>query len=181
MEKLRMATYIVDALVEEEFIYYKSENEAWKTAMYAVCYKDEIIAFPERAMEDIEEMAIPYLKVGKDVYVAADECAEGFDFLLDYLDEMEEKGEKMKKLDIVIRVMDALEGDGLIYEEDGGFFEAFAIAIKAVFKEDETIALPKCAKETLNRLGIVYQEESEKVHIRAWECADNIESLYEYI
>ena len=86
----------------------------------------------------------------------------------------------MEKMDIVIRVMDELYY-GFIYEEDGRFFEAFAIAMRTVFKEDETIELPKCAKETLNRLGVAYQEESEKVHIRAWDCANNIESLYEYI
>ena len=87
----------------------------------------------------------------------------------------------MEKLDIVIRVVDGLEGESLIYTEDGGIFEALAIGMGTVFDEDEMIALPKCAKDDLNRLGVVYQEENEKVYIRAWECANNIESLYKYI
>lgn len=87
----------------------------------------------------------------------------------------------MEKLGIVIRVVDGLEGESLIYTEDGGIFEALAIGMRIMFDEDEMIALPKCAKDDLNRIGVAYQEESEKVYIRAWECADNIESLYEYI
>ena len=183
MEKMRIATYIVDALVEEGLICNKveCEFEAWRIATWVVCYEDEMIELPKRAKEDVDSLGIAYQEEGEYIYASARECAWVIEYLLEYLDETEEMGEKMEKMDIVIRVVDGFDGESLIYTEDDCIFEAFAIAIKAVFKEDETIALPKCAKETLNRLGIVYQEESEKVHIRAWECADNIEPLYEYI
>ena len=87
----------------------------------------------------------------------------------------------MEKLDIAYNVVNEFIDVGLIYGEPDFFFEALCFAILAVCDKDEMIALPESAKEDLNRLGVAYQEKSENVYIRAWDCANNIESLYEYI